>query len=88
MTEARCDLGQFSADEAILVGPANRLSSADRARLRQLFIYTASQRSLLTRFRIAAAETCLRPPPPAVGTSLSEPGESSPPQTQDPGPVP
>ncbi len=78
VTEARCDMGQFSADEAVLVGPANRLSSADRARLRQLFIYSASQRSLLTRFRIEAAETCLRPPPPAAGASLSEPGESSP----------
>jgi len=86
VTEARCDVGQFSADEAILVGPANRLSSADRARLRQLFIYTASQRSLLTRFRIEAAETCLRPPPPPVGQSLSAPGESTPPPIND-GPI-
>ncbi|HEY0920795.1 FecR family protein [Devosia sp.] len=85
VTEARCDVGQFSAADAILVGPANRLSSADRARLRQLFIYAASQRPLLARFRIAAAETCLRPPPPPVGTSLSEPGESAPlPQTPGP----
>ena len=90
VTEAQCEVAQLSASEAILVGPTNRLSSQDRAALRQMFIYANNQKPLLQEFRINQAERCLRlPPPPPPAASLIEPGSASKPHLlQTPPPPP
>lgn len=86
VTEAQCEVAQFSASEAILVGPSTRLANADRARLRQMFIYAYNQKPLLARFRIDQAERCLRRSAPQGGGSLVEPGPEEGPQRTPPPP--
>ena len=73
--DAVCEVGQISTGDAIVVGDADRVTGADRARLRQIFIYAANQRPLLREFRISGAERCLnRPAGGEGGGSLIEPG--------------
>lgn len=70
--DAACEVGQISLGETIVVGPADRI--ADRARLRQMFMYAASQQPLLREFRITGAERCLRRPTAGGSSeSISEP---------------
>ena len=57
-----CDLGQFDASQAELIGHTDGVGGADRERLKAMFLWAVSQRPLLRGFRVAAAERCLMRP--------------------------
>ncbi|MDP1732182.1 MAG: FecR family protein [Devosia sp.] len=77
---AMCELGEVSADDAVVIGDTDDVTGAERARLRQMFIYAVSQRPLLREFRVDRAERCLNKPPSGGGAdSLSDPGVFVPP---------
>lgn len=83
--EAMCEVGQISLGEAIVVGPADQVSSRNRAKLRQLFMYAANQRPLLREFRITGAELCLKRPAGGEGAgSIADPGGFVPPPSTPP----
>lgn len=74
--EAKCEVGQISVGDAIVVGHANNVTGDDRQKLRQFFKYAVSQRPLLRKFHISGAERCMRAPAGGEGPgSLVDPGE-------------
>lgn len=78
--EARCEVGQISVGDAIVVGHADNVSGDDRQKLRQFFKYAVSQRPLMRKFHISGAERCMRAPAGGAGAgSLVDPGQPGPP---------
>lgn len=89
-----CELGQYEADRALVIGNADGVTGAARATLRAMFMYALTQRPLLQQFRIQGAERCLnRPAPGGQGDGPGNdedavPGSPPPPPKPTPPPDP
>jgi hypothetical protein len=88
--EGACEFGIIGSDGAEVVGNTDDVKGADREKLKEIFLYVMSQSSLMSKFRIANAERCLRRPVDTQGgSSISDPSTGNVPQaTPTPQPNP